>query len=88
MARKPRKDIGDDGNRDRSNVNPRAAVYRVFRPKKGLTLVADEWEDRLGWRDTAKPKFQTKPYGGSLGRGGSGDPNARQRKAAKRKPLY
>jgi len=91
MARKTSRKVNpplDDSENRYSSARPSPAVYRTWKPKKGVSLVADEWERRLGWRDTANPRMVAKPYGGSLGRGGSGDPYARERKAAKRKPLY
>lgn len=88
MARKPKKSADDSGQGNRNSVSPQATVFRTWKPKKGLTLVADEWERRVGWRDSGKPTFRAKPYDGSLSTGGSGDPYARERKSSKRKPLY
>ena len=89
MAPRKRKKFVDDSGQGNSNsVSPQATVFRTWKPKKGLTLVADEWERRIGWRDTGKPTFRAKPYKGDLSTGGSGDGFARARKSSKRKPLY
>jgi hypothetical protein len=87
-ARKPKKPVDDSGWGNRSSVSPQAAVFRSWKPKKGLSLPADEWDRRVGWRDSGKPTFRAKPYGGSLSTGGSGDGYSEARKSSKRKPLY
>jgi hypothetical protein len=88
MAPRKRKKFVDDSGQRNHSVSPQATVFRTWKPKKGLTLVADEWERRIGWRDTGKPTFRAKPYKGDLSTGGSGDAYARARKSSKRKPLY
>jgi hypothetical protein len=58
-------------------------VLRKFKPKKGLSLPADEWERRLGKRLTTdkSKRALAKPYrSGTISGGGSvGNPKQRRK---------
>jgi hypothetical protein len=61
-ARKSKKNPPLDGTSDIYQQGGRAPlVYRELKPKNS-TLVADEWERRIGWRDLSGPKMVVKPY--------------------------
>jgi hypothetical protein len=76
MANKKKQDAGYGPGGDQP-------VLRKFKPKKGLSLPADEWERRLGLRVTTdkSQRASAKPYrSGTISGGGSvGSPQQRRK---------